>query len=70
MVYNSKRSNKVNMVKDALELKHPPQSEPSPEDFVLCDDFPVLIDVDVTATGQKRYGAWITKRAGKLFIDA
>ena len=37
------------MVKVALELKHPPHSEPSPEAFVLRDDLPVLIDVDVTA---------------------
>ena len=36
-------------VQEVLESKHPEQREPDPEAFIICEDLPVLIDVDVMA---------------------
>ena len=41
---------KGNTVKSVLESKHPPQAESSPEAFIVCEQLPTLVDIDVSSS--------------------
>ena len=41
-------------VKDVLEEKHPDQAEPSPEAFIICENLPALVEVDITEAHIKK----------------
>ena len=57
-------------VMDILQSKHPDQSEPHPDAFVVCDALPTLIEVDVTAEHVQKVAKNLSGGAGVSGLDA
>ena len=57
-------------VKDVLESKHPAQAEANPEAFMVCDDLPVLIDIEVTAEHIAKVARNLSGSAGLSALDS
>ena len=57
-------------LRDTLQSKHPDQSEPHPDAFVVCDVLPTLIEVDVTAEHVQKVAKNLSGGAGVSGLDA
>ena len=53
-----------------LQSKHPEQKTPDPDAFIVCEELPVLIDVDVTSEHILKTASTLSGGAGVSGLDA
>ena len=52
-----------------LESKHPPQVESSPEAFIVCEQLPTLVDIDVSSSHVYKVAKTLSGSAGIGGLD-
>jgi hypothetical protein len=57
-------------VKEVLESKHPLQAEGNPEAFIICEELPALVDVDITTEHVAKVARSLSGTAGPSGIDS